>query len=115
MILPPKYLLAGAFLLATSFTGVQADSPTTLQLTIKDHKFEPAELHAPSGVPIVIEMTNADSTAEEFDSDDLKTEKVASGGHKVTIRVPAQQPGRYKFQGEYHESTAQGVLIVEQH
>ena len=99
--------------LLLSVAHAQAAPPATLGLTVKDHRFEPAELHAPAGTPIVIEMMNADQTAEEFDSDDLKTEKVAAAGRKVTIRLPPQQPGSYKFKGEYHESTAQGVLVVD--
>ena len=89
-----------------------ADS-AQLQLTLRDHRFEPAELKAPAGGPLEITLRNEDRTAEEFESRELKVEKVVAGGKSIVIRLRALQPGRYKFYGEFHEKTAQGVLVVE--
>ncbi len=106
-----RFMLPAALLFLP--LAANAADPGNLELTIKDHQFNPAELHAPANTPIVIHFTNADSTAEEFDSGDLKTEKVAAGGKMVMIRLPAMKPGTYKFKGEYHENTARGTLVVD--
>lgn len=105
-------LLAAGLLFALSALA-HADDATKVDLTLKDHKYDPATLHVPAGKPVIITLTNQDKTAEEFDSDDLKTEKVVAAGRKVIIRLPAQKPGTYRFEGEYHDKTAQGTLVAE--
>jgi plastocyanin len=82
-------------------------------IAIKDHKFEPAAVKVPAGKAIKLTVKNLDSTAEEFESKPLKIEKVISGNGTAVIRLKAQAKGTYKFFGEYHEKTAQGVLIAE--
>jgi hypothetical protein len=82
-------------------------------LTIKDHKFTPEELKVPANKRIVITVVNDDATAEEFESSVLKVEKVIAGNSRGTVRIGPLAPGRYPFVGEFHESTAKGVVIAE--
>jgi plastocyanin len=82
-------------------------------LTIKDHKFTPAEIKVPANQRVVITVVNEDATAEEFDSHALKVEKVVAGKSKGVVRIGPLKPGRYPFVGEYHEATAKGVVIAE--
>ena len=103
------FFLAGLCLCGTSL----ADAPAQINVNLKDHRFEPAEIHVTTGKPTVLLVTNADATAEEFDSTALKVEKVITGGHYATIRLHPLAPGRYPFMGEFHPDTAQGVVIAE--
>lgn len=89
-----------------------ADAPE-MTLAIKDHRFVPAELKVPAGQRIKLVVHNQDSTPEEFESHSLNREKVIPGGAKATIFIGPLQPGRYTFFGEYHEKTAQGVVVAE--
>ena len=88
-----------------------ADEPVALML--KDHKFTPAQIHVKANTPMVIHMTNADATAEEFDSTALKVEKVVAGNGAGDVHIRALAPGKYPFMGEYHPDTAQGVVIAQ--
>src|SRR5277367_4458079 len=90
-----------------------ADEPPTIVVSIKDHRFNPAEIHVPQGKPVILKVTNEDATPEEFDSTALKVEKVIVGGTYGTIHLRPLGPGRYPFMGEYHSDTAQGVVISE--
>lgn len=90
-----------------------ADDATVVELTLKDHRFSPAELRVPAGKPIVLNVRNEDSTPEEFDSKALKVEKVIAGKNSASVRVRPLGAGRYPFVGEYHEGTARGVVIAE--
>ena len=90
-----------------------ADTPAPVDLTVKDHKFDPAEIHVKAGQPVVINMHNQDPTAEEFDSDSLGVEKVIAGGRSGLVHLHPLEPGKYPFMGEYHSDTAQGVVIAE--
>jgi hypothetical protein len=87
------------------------DAP--LSLTLKNHRFTPAEIHVKANVPNLISLANTDDTAEEFDSTSLKVEKVVASHSSGDIRLRPLSPGRYPFMGEYHSETAQGVVIAE--
>jgi len=93
--------------------AAQADNVQPYQLTIKDHKFSPAEIHVPANQPAQIGVDNQDATAEEFDSSALGVEKVIAGNGRGVVRLHPLAPGRYPFEGEYHDDTAQGVVIAE--
>lgn len=82
-------------------------------VAIREHRFEPAEVRVPANRKIKLLVHNQDKTSEEFESHALKREKVLPGGAKATIVVGPLKPGRYPFFGEFHEKTAQGVLIAE--
>jgi hypothetical protein len=105
----PIVLLTAAF--AVCPVSVRADDPFPLGLTLKDHLFDPPELKAPSGRDIAITLKNEDESFEEFDSEALRTEKIVTGKGKVTIKLKPLASGEYPFRGEFHDATAQGVLI----
>ncbi|HLY04985.1 MAG TPA: cupredoxin domain-containing protein [Rhizomicrobium sp.] len=84
-----------------------------IPLTLKDHKFAPAEIHVKANAPAQILLTNEDSSSEEFDSSALHVEKVVPGGQKGIVRLRPLAPGRYSFMGEFHSDTAEGVVIAE--
>jgi plastocyanin len=89
-------------------------SAQELSITIKDHKFEPAELKVPAKKRITLTVINNDPTPEEFESKKLKVEKVIPGKSKGVVRFGPLEPGRYDFIGEFHEdSGAKGVVIAE--
>ena len=103
-------LFALATLVTLSPATARADDYV---LTIKDHKFTPEELKVPANTRVVITVINEDATAEEFESNVLKVEKVIAGKSRGTVRIGPLKPGRYPFVGEFHEATAKGVVIVE--
>jgi plastocyanin len=90
-----------------------ARADDTIVITIKDHKFTPAELKIPAGKRVVLTVVNDDPTPEEFESKTMKVEKVIPGKSKATVRIGPLEKGTYKFFGEFNEATAQGVVIVE--
>ena len=106
-------LLAAALALWPAAVALADDEPVQVALTLKDHRWMPAELDVPAGQRIVITIKNLDETAEEFDSGALKIEKVIAGSGEGTVRLHPLQPGRYDFMGEYHADTAQGVVVAK--
>jgi heme/copper-type cytochrome/quinol oxidase subunit 2 len=92
---------------------VQAGGPQRIYITIKDHRFDPAEIHVPAGTPVILVITNADDTSEEFDSADLRIEKVLQGGQKGSVWLRPLTAGTYSFMGEFHADTAKGSVIAE--
>ena len=66
-----------------------------------------------AGQPFVLVITNKDATPEEFESKELRVEKVVPGNKTLKVRMGALKPGTYKFFGEYHEATAKGRIVAE--
>ena len=93
------------------YTAAAADDSYTL--TIKDHRFEPSQLNLPAGKKLKLLVKNLDSTPEEFESYDLKREKIIPGNGQAWITIGPLEPGSYKFTGEYHENTAQGQIVAK--
>jgi hypothetical protein len=96
-----------------AMSALPAVAGGAIPVSLKDHKFTPTEIHVKANVPNAISLANNDPTAEEFDSTSLKVEKVVAGNSSGTVRLRPLAPGRYPFMGEFHSSTAQGVVIAE--
>ncbi|MFZ0609319.1 MAG: cupredoxin domain-containing protein [Xanthobacteraceae bacterium] len=103
-------LFAIAVMLALSASAARADA-VKLSITIKDQKFDPAELHAPPGQIIAIAVKNLNPIVSEFESADLHFEKIVPAGGQGVVYVRPLQPGRYNFYDDFHHAT-QGYLVV---
>lgn len=106
-------ILIGLLALLTAIATTAVAKSGEVAVTIKDHRFTPAEIHVPAKQAVTLKVTNEDATPEEFESHDLDVEKVIAGGQSAVIRLRPLDAGRYGFFGEYHEDTAQGVLVAE--
>src|SRR5262249_51646258 len=82
-------------------------------LTFRNNKLEPAELPVPAGKEFKLVVKNADQTPEEFESSDLKIEKIIAGGSEIELTIKPLEPGRYEVVGEFHEDTAKGHIVAQ--
>jgi plastocyanin len=105
----PLFALAATF--SVGALGARADDTVMLSITIKDQKFDPAELHAPPGQAIAIHVKNLNPIVSEFESSGLHFEKIVPPGTEAVVYVRPQQPGRYNFYDDFHRET-QGYLVV---
>ncbi len=103
--------LLGAGLLLSP-PSLAAEEPS-FPITIKNHRFEPAELQVPAGTKVKLVIRNADATPEEFESRTLHREKVVAGGSEITVYVGPLSAGTYDFFGDFNPSTAQGRLVAK--
>ena len=99
-----------ALLLALAALAM-AQQPVSLSISVKNHRFQPAELSAPANVPILLHVKNLDATPMEFESVTLRVEKVVTGNSEGVIRLRPLAPGRYNFFDDFHQET-NGVLVV---
>jgi hypothetical protein len=86
------------------------DLPT---LVFRQHRFVPDHITAPAGTKFRLLVQNADDTADEFESTDLNREKLVPPGQTITVFLGPLSPGEYHFFGDFHQDTAQGVLVVK--
>jgi uncharacterized cupredoxin-like copper-binding protein len=90
-----------------------AQESPLFKLTARDGKFEPSVLEVPAGQRFRIEVVNAGKKAIEFESKDLKQEKVVAPGAKVTVNVSPLKPGEYKIFDEFQQATANGKVVAK--
>ena len=110
-------LAVGAIIVAAILVALAPDAwaedAATVRLSLKDHRFQPAEARAPAGKPVTIVISNLDPTPAEFESKTLRVEKVVAGGGTITVQIRPLAAGRYKFFDDYHEDTTEGFLNVQ--
>ena len=100
----------GAALLVGTPAARAEDTP---MLTFRNHRFEPARLEVPAHQKFKLLVKNTDDTADEFESSELNREKLVTPGQTVTVFLGPLEPGEYKVFGDFHQDTAQGVLVAK--
>jgi hypothetical protein len=93
-------------------SAVAALAAETITLTIKNHRFVPSEVSVPAGERFRIEVENQDSTPAEFESSDLRVEKIVVPGGKIAVMAGPLKPGIYKFFDDYHPDMANGTMTA---
>jgi hypothetical protein len=81
-------------------------------IVLKEHKFTPEVLEVQSGERFRLVIDNQDPTAEEFESHDMKREKIIKGNTKSVVFVGSLKAGEYKYFGEFNEDEAIGKIIA---
>lgn len=84
-----------------------------VQLTLQNHRFQPDHVTVPAGERFRIELTNHDDTVDEFESYDMKFEKIVVPGGHIAVFAGPLHPGTYKFFDDYHPDTATGRITAE--
>jgi len=113
MRLIARSTLALLLVLAGAAVAVAQDKPQEIAVTIQNNRFTPEEIKVKAGKPFVLVVTNKDAKPEEFESKELRIEKVIPAGKTASIRVRALKPGTYPFFGEFNPKTAQGRIVAE--
>ena len=105
----------GLALLVLAIAGAQSapGEEPSYTLTIQDHRFSPTEIEIPADKKITLTVKNLDATAEEFESTELRREKVVLGGQEISVYIGPLRPGRYEFFGDFNPDTARGYIIVK--
>ena len=108
--------LAGVIFLAiaalASASGAQAADPT-FSLTLKDHRFTPAEVTIPANTRVRFLVKNLDATPAEFEGINFKAEKIIPAGKEATILIGPLKAGTYEFFDEFHGAASKSRLIVQ--
>lgn len=91
--------------------AAQAQDLPTFRLEMKNGHFDPTEIVVPANTRFKLVLHNAGTDAEEFESLELKKEKVLAPGASSFLVFAPLKPGSYRFFGEFHPDTAQGRIV----
>lgn len=103
-------VVSSVIFLAFTAAGFAADPQ--IQITLKDHQFQPAEVPVPAGVKVELVVTNAQKIVAEFESSSLHREKIVQAGGRISVFVGPLDPGRYEFFDDFHRAT-RGYVVVK--
>jgi len=106
--LPIAGVLAAVLLVA----GAAAAADVQIALTLEKNQFQPAEVKVKANTPFVLVITNKNPKAAEFESKDLRVEKVVPAGKTVNVRIRALKPGTYAFFDDFNQQTT-GRIVAE--
>lgn len=100
---------AAALLLAAGAAGAQ-EMPV-FKIEMKDGTITPSRIEAPANTPFKFEISNTGQTPVEFESLELKREKVLAPGATSSIVFRRVEPGEYEFFDDFHPE-ARAKLVV---
>ena len=105
-------LIAGILMLA-ALAPVHSEEIPSFNLLIKAGHFIPEILEVPAHTKFRLLIKNEGPGAEEFESIELKKEKVLAPGASSFLIFQPLKPGSYKFFGDFHPETAQGQIVAK--
>jgi hypothetical protein len=104
-------ILGLAPLLALGKPVLAAEEPT-FAIEFKDGTVTPTRLEVPAKTRFRLELKNSGKTAAEFESNEMKKEKVLAPGTTSSLIIRTLDPGEYKFFDDFHQQ-ARGVLVAK--
>ena len=92
---------------------LSAQDLPSFQLVTKAGRFYPETIEVPAHTKFRLLIRNEGPGPEEFESADLRKEKVLAPGTSSFLIFQPLKPGSYKFFGEFHPDTAQGRIVAK--
>jgi len=110
----PRFLApAAALLAALVLAPAHGQELPSFQLTIRAGRFYPDTVEVPANTKFRLLIRNEGPGPEEFESNELRKEKVLAPGASSFLIFQPLRPGSYPFYGEFHPDTAQGRLVAK--
>ena len=108
---PLRLATLGLALSMFSAAAAAQDMPS-FKVEMKDGTISPSSIEAPANTPFKLEISNTGRTPVEFESLELKREKVLAPGATSSIVFRRVEPGEYVFFDDFHPE-ARAKLVVK--
>jgi len=101
--------------LPTVATRLRADDLPVFRIEIKNGVISPKQTEVPANKDFKLEVANTGTVPAEFESKQLRQEKVISPAATQSLTIRALAPGEYQFVDEFHENdeAGQGVIVAK--
>ena len=104
-------LLPFLFLALFPVSGSLADEDPVFVIGFADGRIQPPVLEVPAGRRFKLELHNNGASPVEFESIELRKEKVLAPVADSFVVIAPLDPGEYKFFDDFHQQ-AQGVIVA---
>jgi len=111
----PKILTLAlvAVCLPAFLTPVRAEDELTFTIEFHDGKVDPVRLEVPANRRFKIELRNSGDTPAEFESGELRKEKVLAPNSTAVLVIKSLDAGEYTFFDDFHPDAPKAVLVAK--
>lgn len=111
----PAYLLMALMLASLPNLGgsARAEDEPTFRIEFNDGKVTPQRLEVPAKTRFKLELHNLGKEPAEFESKELRKEKVLAPGSSSTLVIRTLDPGEYDFFDDFHLDAPPAVLVAK--
>ncbi len=106
-------IAAAAFCAAAFACAARAEDEATFRIEFKDGQVTPQRLEVPANRRLVLELVNKGESPAEFESRELRKEKVLAPGAESSLVIRSLDPGEYDFFDDFHPEAAPSVLVAK--
>lgn len=115
--LRPHWIRAGRRILLVGLLslspGAWADELPVFRVELRDGLIIPDRIEVPANTRFKLELHNTGTSPVEFESLELRKEKVLGPGVQSFIVIRNLAPGEYRVFDEFHPDTGQAVLVAQ--
>lgn len=105
--------LATVWLVPASASGTRAEEDPVFRIEFKDGVVTPRRLEVPANHRFALELHNSGETPAEFESRELRKEKVLAPGASSTLVIRTLDPGEYDFFDDFHADAPPAILVAK--
>jgi hypothetical protein len=98
--------------LLASAPALAADDPT-FRIEFNDGVIAPLRLEVPANTRFRLELKNLGKTPAEFESKELKKEKVLAAESESVLVIRTLDPGEYAFFDDFHPDAPPAILVAK--
>ncbi|WP_245478500.1 cupredoxin domain-containing protein [Mesorhizobium sp. M4B.F.Ca.ET.049.02.1.2] len=99
--------------LALISSAVLADDDPTFRIEFKDGAISPLRLEVPTNRRIRLDLVNLGDMPAEFESLELRKERVVAPHSETVMVIRTLDPGQYPFFDDFHPGAAPAVLVAK--
>jgi heme/copper-type cytochrome/quinol oxidase subunit 2 len=106
-------ILMAATLPSCGPAAPRAEEEQDFQIEFKDGMVVPQRLEVPANRPFRLHLINAGDTPAEFESNELRKEKVLAPKSSSMLVFRTLDPGEYAFFDDFHPDAPKAVLVAK--
>jgi hypothetical protein len=91
----------------------RAEDEPSFRIEFNDGKIEPLRIEVPAKVRIRLELVNLGETPAEFESTELRKEKVLAPKSESVMVIRTLDPGEYAFFDDFRPGSPPAVLVAK--
>jgi hypothetical protein len=105
----------GAFgpLAGAAIGSAYAEDEATFRIEFNDGVVAPRRLEVPANRRLVLELVNKGKSPAEFESRELRKEKVLAPDSSSSLVIRTLDPGEYDFFDDFHPDAPPSVLVAK--
>jgi hypothetical protein len=107
------FLGLAALTLLGPVTALRAEDEPLFRIEFNDGKVTPQRLEVPAKTRFRLELQNIGQQPAEFESKELRKEKVLAPGSTSILVIRTLDPGEYDFFDDFHLDAPPAVLVAK--